>query len=270
MKILVVLLLLLLLVKMCKKKDHFNYLYIDEYKDLTLENIFKYSLMIHLEHHKGSMKRLVKLDKIYKKYNLPYNIFPALHWEKDENEISTLPIKRSKPKMWGGAWGLAGSFYKCLKYAKDNNYPFLLYLEDDAFPMMDKDKFVENYKKIIKEFKKGINSNNVYFLSFTRYCRIECGGTDKFIDRVTNNGINGTHAILFTKRSINNILKYTDKHKLDRPIDNYLTHLHNKGVIKTLVWDGKTSDSGMFCGIYDQLDTYCDKRVSVMGEHFHN
>ena len=72
------------------------------------------------------------------------------------------------------------------------------------------------------------------------------------------------------KKSINSILKYTDKHKLDRPIDNYLTHLHNKRVVKTLVWDGKKSDSGMFCGIYDQLDTYCDKRVSVMGEHFHN
>ena len=43
MKILIVLLLLILLVKLCKK-DHFNYLYIDDYKEIKLEDIFKYSL----------------------------------------------------------------------------------------------------------------------------------------------------------------------------------------------------------------------------------
>ena len=61
MKILIVLLLLILLVKLCKKKDHFNYLYIDDYKEIKLEDIFKYSLMIHLEHHEGSRKDYVKI-----------------------------------------------------------------------------------------------------------------------------------------------------------------------------------------------------------------
>ena len=52
--------------------------------------------MIHLENHEGSRKRLRKLNRIYKKYNLPYHTFPALHWKRDENEISKLPtIKRS-------------------------------------------------------------------------------------------------------------------------------------------------------------------------------
>jgi hypothetical protein len=172
--------------------------------------------------------------------------------------------------MWGGSWGLAGSFYECLKYAKEHNYPFLLFLEDDAFPLLDKENFFRDYKKIIKEFKKGINSNNVYFLSYTRYCKIPCKGTNKFIKRNKIKGANGAHSVLFTKRGINSILKHIEKHTIDKPIDKYLPYLDDKGIIKTLVWDGKISKSGMFCGMYDQLDTYCDRRVSVIGKHFYN
>ena len=40
MKILIVLLLLILLVKLCKKKDHFNYLYIDDYKEIKTGGYF--------------------------------------------------------------------------------------------------------------------------------------------------------------------------------------------------------------------------------------
>ena len=109
---------------------------------LDIKDIFNHSLVIHLVNHEESKKRLKKIKKIYNYYGIPYNLYPALHWKTNEKELYKLPITRSKPKMWGGTWGLSGSFYKCLKFAYESNYPFLLFLEDDAFPSMKKKIFL--------------------------------------------------------------------------------------------------------------------------------
>ena len=234
--------------------------------ELTLDNLFKYSLMIHLNDHELSQSRINKLDKIYKDYGIKYNLFPALHWKKDEKELNSLPIIRSKPKMWSGAWGLAGSFYKALKYAKDNNFPYLLYLEDDSIPLLDKKTFFDKYNLIINSIKNDLNKNNVYFLSYTRYCNSSrpCNDKNIFIKR----GINywGTGCIIFTKKSIENILNYIEKNKIHLAIDNYINFLETKNIVNTFTWEGNISKNGMFCGIYEQIDTNCNERFSIIGD----
>lgn len=246
-----------------------NFENINYANSLDVKDIFNHSLVIHLVNHEESKKRLKKIKKIYNYYGIPYNLYPALHWKTNEKELYKLPITRSKPKMWGGTWGLSGSFYKCLKFAYESNYPFLLFLEDDAFPSMKKKYFYFSFKKITEVFRKNIDTNNVYFLSFTRYCSQHCGETNKFINPLPDKKINGAHSILFTRKSIKNILDYIHKYTIDEPIDNYLNKLHRNKIINIKIWDGKISKSGMFCGMYDQLDTYCHSRKSVIGNHYH-
>ena len=237
--------------------------------ELTLDNLFKYSLMIHLNDDELSQNRINKLDKIYKDYGIKYNLFPALHCKKDEKELNSLPIIKSKSQLWGGAWGLAGSFYKALKYAKDNNFPFLLFLEDDSIPLLNKKTFFDKYNLIINSIKNDLNKNNIYFLSYTKYCinsdSYPCNDKDIFIERPITKGkyFTGAGSIIFTKKSIKNILNYIEKNKIHMPIDNYINFLHENNIIKTYTWQGNVSKNGMFCGIYEQIDTNCNERISV-------
>ena len=45
---------------------------------INIKDIYKYSLIIHLENDKLSQERLIKIRKKYIKYNLPLNLFPGL------------------------------------------------------------------------------------------------------------------------------------------------------------------------------------------------
>jgi hypothetical protein len=246
-------------------QSHMKESYSNNYFELNLDNLFKYSLMIHLNNHELSENRLKKLDKIYKNYGIKYTLFPALHWKKDEKELKTLPIIKSKPYMVNGPYGLAGSFYKSLKHARDNNYPFLLYLEDDSIPLLDKNSFFKKFILIINSIKSNLDKNHVFFLSYTKYCddSLPCKNINKFIKRADNNIKYGTGSIIFTKKSIDNILNYIEKNKIHLPIDVYLNFLENKNIINTFTWEGNVSENGMFCGIYEQLDTNCKDRNSI-------
>ena len=59
----------------------------------------------HLLDNNTSKKRIEEVSKIYYHYNIKLNLFNALHWDRDKKEILQMPIKRSKPDMWAGAWG---------------------------------------------------------------------------------------------------------------------------------------------------------------------
>ena len=93
--------------------------------------------MIHLD-DPISEKRLDKVKKIYNEYGLPINIMKATHWKHDIEELKHYPLNKEKIDDIGGdyragAYGLAGSFYKCIKHAYVNNWPYLFFFEDDAY-----------------------------------------------------------------------------------------------------------------------------------------
>lgn len=234
---------------------------------LNIQNIFSHSLMIYLKKNDTSIKRISAGKKIYNKYEIKVNFIEALDWKHDEKKLLKLPLYRNKPKFWSGAWGLAGSFYKALKYAYDNNYPYMLFLEDDAIPSLEleKDLFYNEWNKIIIEINKIENWDEYYYvLGYTIYCNLYCGNTNKFLKRTADFGNNGTHSILFTKKSIKKIMDYLKIYKIDRPIDQWFTKLHEENILHGYVWDGRISNNGMFCGLYEQLDTHCDKRDNII------
>ena len=182
-----------------------------------------------------------------------------------------MPIKRSKPDMWAGAWGLAGSFYKAINFAYKNNYPFLLFLEDDSIPSLNKEDFYNIYKKIIRKIKQIEDwDSHYYILGFTRYCKLYCGNTNTFINRLTQGGNNGMHSVLLTRKSILIIINYLKNNKIDKPIDQWFTQLHRDGILKGYAWDGNISKNEMFCGIYEQLNTNCDGRENIIIQNRNN
>ena len=90
-------------------------LYYDNKTDKT--DIFKYSLMVHLDNDKVSEERIQKVKKIYDEYDLPVNLMKATHWNRDITELHTYPLEKTAYEFVKrpGAYGLAGSLYKCLK-----------------------------------------------------------------------------------------------------------------------------------------------------------
>ena len=56
------------------------------------KDIFKYSLMVHLENDKSSQKRIKEVKEIYNEYNLPMHLMKATHWKHDEEELKAYPL----------------------------------------------------------------------------------------------------------------------------------------------------------------------------------
>jgi len=248
--ILVILIILLILVYIYSNKNNYD-------------NIFKYSLMVNLKNDKISKQRLNKVNKIYNKYNLPINIMPALHYENDIEELNKLPIDKtvydfnSRP----GAYGLAGSFYKCLKKAYDNNWPYLLFLEDDAIPIKNNKEFYNELSLVLNTLPD--NNDGIYILGFTIYCEPinnKIKGWKKKNELNLQN-IAGTHSILFSKKSIHSIINNLKYNKIDRAIDNYIHKLNN-----VWFWVSDISKNGMFCGLYEQMDTNCNSRINIISQ----
>ena len=228
-------------------------------KDIIDNDIFKYSLMVHLQNDPISQKRMNEVKKIYQEYELPINIMPATHWKHDENEISTYPIEKNDIMMnRPGAYGLTGSFYKCLKKAYDNEWPYLIFLEDDAIPILSKDKFKKRFNDIISTMPD--DKNDIYMLGIHVYCKTN---KNEKIEWTKFNNINiytsGTHAIYIGKKSINDILSYLNNNKIDLPIDEWLKKFN------PWIWYGDLSDNGMFRGLYKQLNINCENVFSLEG-----
>jgi hypothetical protein len=69
----------------------------------------------------------------------------------------------------------------------------------------------------------------------------------------------GAHAVLFSKHSISELMNHLKYNKIDKAIDKY-THQHKDAWF----WIGDVSKNGMFCGLYEQMDTHCNYRVNTM------
>ena len=216
--------------------------------------------MVHLENDKISDERLQKVKKIYDDYGLPLNLMKATHWKHDEEELKDYPLDKNSHEFVNrpGAYGLAGSLYKCLRKAYDEKWAYLLFLEDDSIPILTKDEFYGKFNEVTSSLPD--NGKGIYILGTTIYCQnmdqVKNGWVKKKDITV---GVAGGHAILFSKQSISNIINNLKYNKINRAIDNYI---HNMDT--TWFWIGDISKNGMFCGLYEQIDTNCNYRINTM------
>lgn len=227
------------------------------------KDIFQYSLMVHLDNDKVSEERIQKVKQIYDEYDLPMNLMKATHWKNDIDELKMYPIDAKGIEFIKrpGAYGLAGSLYKCLKKAHEEDWPHLLFLEDDSIPILPKNEFYDKFNKVISSLPD--NGGGIYILGTTIYCRdmksVKKGWIKK---KDINISIAGSHAIIFSKQSILTIMNDLKYNKINQAIDNYIHNMKN-----TWFWIGDISKNGMFCGLYEQINTNCNNRISTMPLH---
>ena len=225
-----------------------------------LKHILEHSLMVHLEDDELSKQRLDEVEVIYEKYQLPINKFKALHWKKDQKELNTLPldykkiIKRERP----GAYGLAGSFYKCLMKAYLEDWTYLLFLEDDAIPILEPEEFNTEFNKVIDTLPD--DGEGIYFLSIAVRCKTNPSDEKKWIRRSEIKiFLSGTHSVLISKKYIHMLFNYIQKKGIHLPIDNYLM------ATNPWIWYGDLSENGMFRGLYKQLNLDCSNVNTLPG-----
>ena len=222
------------------------------------KDYFQYSLMVHLENDKLSEERIQKVKKIYKKYEIPIHLMKATHWKHDLKEIQTYPINENLTYGRTGAYGLAGSFYKCIKKAYDEKWPYLLFFEDDAVPILPKKKFHHRLNGVLTTLPD--NGDGIYFLSLGVWChthRNEPITWKKFNEIQTY--VSGAHSVYFGKKSIQTIFRDIQQYTLDQPIDEWLKKYD------PWVWWGDLSENGMFRGLYKQLGMHCNNIFTLPG-----
>ena len=117
-----------------------------------------------------------------------------------------------------------------------------------------------------EEFFKALNSipeeDGCYLLGATVLCKYKQKLTKRW-ERVksikTDNW--GTTCLLFTRKSLKRILDYIHKNKINEPIDHTIKIVYGKSLY---YWNDNISENGMFIGLFEQYETYCDKRISVI------
>jgi hypothetical protein len=242
-----------------------------------INNILEYSLMINLLNDDISKDRLKNIQNVYGKLGLTINIEKALHWKEDEEELKTLPIDKIKMRKdtRPGAYGLTGSFYKCIKKAKEYDYPHLIFFEDDAIPLIkNKYKFYDEFINTINTIP--VSGDGIYFLSVAvPECALSSKGPGKkyalrFKDlkqegwkqsKLLDNTY-GSHAIYFTKKGIENVYNHLQKNKIDTGIDNWL-----RRKFKCWYYTNNINEDGFFMGLFKQYNTFCDSRINTLNNN---
>lgn len=228
-----------------------------------IDFIKKYSLMVYLENNEITDKRMEGVNKKWKEYGVSPNLFTGLN-ARNPNHIEiikTLPIKRNNHHFDEriGAYGLAGSFYKMLVKAYESKQPYFLFMEDDAIPILKPNDFSKDFLKALKNIPE---EDGCYSLGVSIFCKYNQPLTKKW-ERVntikTSNW--GCTAVLFTRKSLKRILDYIHKHKINEPIDHTVKIVYGDSLY---YWNDNISESGMFIGLFEQYETYCDKRISVI------
>tara|TARA_Y100000768_G_scaffold388768_1_gene386987 strand:+ start:2486 stop:3277 length:792 start_codon:yes stop_codon:yes gene_type:complete len=228
------------------------------------KDTFKYSLMVHLENDKSSQKRIKEVKEIYNEYNLPMHLMKATHWKHDEEELKNYPLDKDKimdikRDYRPGAYGLAGSFYKCLKQAYDEDWPHLLFLEDDSIPILPKDQFYNRFDEVINSLPD--NGQGIYMLGLTVWCNTDPSDTIEWKQyKDFKTPVHGTHAIYFGKESIHKMISYFKNNNLTLSIDNFINSFPD-----VWYWYGDLSENGMFRGLYKQLGLNCQNVRTLEG-----
>ena len=229
------------------------------------KNILQRSLMVHLEDDELSQQRMKEVSKIYKQYDLPLNTFKALHWKKDKEELEKLPIDYKKVTANNtrpGAYGLAGSFFKCLLKAVQENWSYLLFLEDDSIPILSKDKFYPKFSELMNDLPD--QGEGIFMLGSIVYCKSDPNDTNhrwlkhSQIKEQLKMEVYGAHAVLISQKYIHLLFQFILKNKINDSIDNFINKMN------PWFWWGDLSENGMFRGLYQQYNTNCDNRESII------
>lgn len=223
-----------------------------------LKDYFKnYSKMIHLPNHQPSTKRLNNCKKYWKNDLFP-QISDALHWKKDDKIIKKYPIDRTLLTRRKGAYGLAGTFYRNLVNAYNNNWDYLLHIEDDAIPnqRLSNNQFTNLFYNSLINLP---DDEGVYTYSLTIYCskiyknKKSTLKWKKYDSKLYTAG--GT-CILLTKKAIKKILSLKI---FMYEIDDYLKDIFSKN-FHFWYYDGPINNNGMFYGLIEQIGTDCRNR----------
>jgi glycosyltransferase involved in cell wall biosynthesis len=218
-------------------------------------------------------RRTKEIEDSFQYYELPYRIFYSLYYDGTNLQRSAEDlafIHRNYPWIethklkQNGEIGLLGGFFKLLTTATISQY--LVVYEDDCRPVGTKEEFWKSYNDALEDISN--NSPNVYILAYTNYCKMPCKNENKWLPGYVSFGkkstMAGTHALIFSKKSVAAILAWVRTNPVDLPIDKFLQKLHEDGVIRLWTWLGQESNDGMFCGLFYQNETYCDSRNSII------
>jgi hypothetical protein len=223
-------------------------------------------------------RRITELEESFQFYELPYRIFYGLYYDGTDHTRSKESIEEIKENYPfikinklenNGEIGLLGSFFKLLESTEETIDNYLTIYEDDAKPIGPKIDFWRKFNNALGNLphKDDHNYPGVYMLSYMNYCRHSCPNTDKWYKGHKKN-TGGAHALIIKRAALVKILKYCKKNGVDLPVDKLIVHLNDKGVIHMYTWEGESSNGGMFCGLFSQSETYCDKRNSLI-DHYH-
>ena len=218
-------------------------------------------------------RRTKEIEDSFQYYELPYRIFYSLYYDGTNLQRSTedlafihknYPWIATHKLKQNGEIGLLGGFFKLLTTATVGEY--LTVYEDDCRPVGSKEEFWGSYNQALEGISNG--APNVYILAYTNYCKVPCRNENKWLPGYVSFGKNstmaGTHALIFSKKSIKAILDWVRLNQVEFPIDKFLQTLHDSGIIHLWTWLGSESNSGMFCGLFYQNETYCDSRNSII------
>lgn len=225
------------------------------------EYILNHSFKIYIDND-YSKENMIKIDDIYKKYNLSINKINLLQTIKDKEELSKMPliydkiVRYSKDKIAPEEYELAGTFYKCLSHAKDNRWGYLLFLENDSIPILPPDEFIQKFNEVIESLPD--NGDGLFMLS----CTVDCKSDNdndynkwmKHSDIVKQKNLNvyGSHALLISKRYIFLLMDYITQNKINDSIDIFIHKMN------PWIWYGDLSENGMFRGLYQRESLNCE------------
>ena len=237
---------------------------IDNIKQTSLFNKFLSNSHVNtLQNDKASKDRITRFYKEHDENNLPKpNIHKAFHYEKDLdfiiNNYPNIDRKAQPYKKRPGAYGLTASFISFLE--KNKNKDYAMWYEDDAIPNTNIDFQSELVKALQSLPEKG---NDVYFFGYTNYCSSLCNSNKiGWSERIHKYG---AHAVLFTNKSINILLNYFRLNQITLPIDDLIFQLGEMKILNLWEWNGyRAGDDDMICGLFDQYNTNCKERNSII------
>ena len=229
-------------------------------------NLLKNNMMIFVNpKNKITKDRRNVVEKTYEKFGIKINYIegPSIKECKKMNiNHKKLIISRGK-----GVVGLLGSYINCVKKAKEKNMETVLIFEDDAIPI-NNDTFLRDFEESINKLPKDWK-NEPYLLDFgqTRLYHTICIPLLNELFQKDNMWVSrekyamASHATLLTRPAMDLFLKQVEKEQIEQPLDWYLNNI--KGV-KSLAYSGKISNNFYFRGIFEQHDTYCTTRSSII------
>jgi glycosyltransferase involved in cell wall biosynthesis len=243
-----------------------------------LENSYVITLnTIDLDFDKVNLidRRVNELEESFQYYELPYRIFYGLYYDGTDHIRSKETLKEIKDNYpyiqldklkKNGEVGLLASFLKLLESTEDSVDEYITIYEDDAKPTGPKLDFWRkfNYALVYIPYKSDPNYPGVYRLSYTNYCTNSCPDTNKWYKGYKVDKGAGSHALILKKAAVVKILKWCKENGAGKSVDMLLYYLNAIGVIRVHTWEGESSNGGMFCGLFSQYETFCDKRNSLI------